>query len=111
MNSITKLILAATAAAGALVSVGAANAATIVDGKPTAEISTRGINLKTPEGQARLMRLTRSAARQVCFVDHSGDLSIAMQEKKCFNRAMAQAVLQIATLRNSSTQVALSDAR
>jgi UrcA family protein len=111
MNNITKIIFAATAAAGALVSVGAANAAPIVNGKPTAEISTRGINLKTPEGQTQLIRLTRAAARQVCFVDHSGDLSIAMQEKKCFKRAMAQAEVQIAALRNNSTQVALRDVR
>ncbi len=107
MNSITKILVTATA----LVSVGTVNAATFAEAKPMVKIPTSGINLKTAEGQNRLVRLTRAAARKVCFLDKSRELGIAMQERKCFQRALAEAEVQIASLRNPGEQIALRDAR
>ncbi|BDI59828.1 UrcA family protein [Qipengyuania nanhaisediminis] len=67
---------------------------------PTQKVSTAGIDLATPEGQAMLDRRIERAAREVCQVDavRTGTRIRAADSVACLAHARASAQRQVATM-------------
>lgn len=83
--------------AAALGLVFAAAPAIANDDKNTMTVSTKGIDLGTPEGQAMLERRVDKAARQICQLDGSatGTRLVRRGARDCYNKARASAKQQM----------------
>lgn len=66
----------------------------------TIEVTAAGLDLSTPEGQRMLDKRVEAAARNVCGVESvsTGTRIRSLNERTCYQKALAGAKRQIATL-------------
>jgi len=69
---------------------------------PTAFVSIADLNLHSAAGRQTMDRRIRHAADELCFEAGKTDLDREIEERACYNAAMASARLQVRTFDRSS---------
>jgi len=64
----------------------------------SASVRTADLNLASPAGRATLERRISLAAKQVCIVEGSRDLSAMIEGNKCYHDAVSAAQHEVASL-------------
>jgi UrcA family protein len=100
------IIRSTFAAALVLGTVAFAAPAVAANAAPTVEVSTKGLDLKSPEGMTALTHRIQAAARAVCPASDAYDLGSSIKQRQCYKKAVAGAQTQVASLRGGQ-QVAL----
>lgn len=105
--------LSVAVAAGATLLIVAGSAAP-VDAQtiPTAQVSTRGIDLSSPAGIKRVTDEVRRTARRLCSTGDDRAVNANLHRKTCMAAAMAAAQPQLQTLATAQRDAreALADA-
>ncbi len=102
------IVRSTIAAVLALGTVALATPAVATETAPRVEVTTKGLDLKSPEGMKALTHRIRAAARAVC---PSSD-PYEIQHRQCVNKAIASAQTQLSAIRlrkgfDDNQQVAL----
>lgn len=73
---------------------------------PTAHVSYADLNLGSTAGMKVLQARIRHAAQALCVESSRTDVTRALQEKKCFNSALASAEIQVEAASRSPRNMA-----
>jgi UrcA family protein len=83
---------------GALVASLCVATPALADAPATRSVQTGDLNLASATGQDVLDRRLRFAARAVCQIDQSRDLTLRMKSVRCFRETMANARMDARTM-------------